>query len=162
MQVLLPAIQANYAMVQGDVLARASAEWMQHMTSQIRTAYEYNYDRTWNNAYAGGLYDLKLLRQQSIALDAPAYTGIADIMTALYMGLLVDHCGDVPFSEALAGSEDLKPAPCDWPRYLPSRRFQCQCRLSSHRCYDARRLSYVRWDSQQLVRGHHARVSCRS
>ena len=50
MQVLLPAIQANYAMVQGDVLARASAEWMQHMTSQIRTAFEYNYDRTWNNA----------------------------------------------------------------------------------------------------------------
>ena len=109
MQVLLPAIQANYAMVQGDVLARASAEWMQHMTSQIRTAYEYNYDRTWNNAYAGGLYDLKLLREQALALDAPAYAGIADIMTALYMGLLVDHFGDVPFTQALSGSQNLKP-----------------------------------------------------
>ena len=57
----------------------------------------------------GWIVRSKLLREQAIALDAPAYAGIADIMTALYMGLLVDHFGDVPFTQALSGSQNLKP-----------------------------------------------------
>ena len=57
MQVLLPAIQAVMRWYRAmcwpcECGMDAAYDW------QIRTAFEYNYDRTWNNAYAGGLYDL--------------------------------------------------------------------------------------------------------
>ena len=42
--------------------------------------------------------------------EAYAYRGIAKIMTAMYLGVLTDHFGDIPYSQALQGAAGLKPA----------------------------------------------------
>jgi hypothetical protein len=42
--------------------------------------------------------------------DAPAYRGIAKIMTAFALGILTDHFGDIPYTEAFTGAANLKPA----------------------------------------------------
>lgn len=117
MGVLLPSAQASYGMVQGDVLPRLTSIFMQQMTGTDRQSLAHNryaqigegdFDTPWNNSYAGGLYDLKLIIDKADAQGATAYSGIAKIMTAMYLGILTDHFGDIPYSQALQGAGNLK------------------------------------------------------
>ncbi|MAZ97516.1 SusD/RagB family nutrient-binding outer membrane lipoprotein [Schleiferiaceae bacterium] len=117
MEVLLPSAQAAYGMTQGDVLPRLTSIFMQQMTGTDRQSLAHNryaqigegdFNTPWNNSYAGGLYDLKLIEDKAIAADASAYVGVAKIMTAMYLGVLTDHFGDIPYTEALQGADNLK------------------------------------------------------
>lgn len=119
MNVLLPSAQASYGMVQGDVLPRLTSIFMQQMTGTDRQSLAHNryaqigegdFSTPWNNSYAGGLYDLKLIMEAADEAGAPAYSGVAKIMTAMYLGILTDHFGDIPYTEALGGADNLKPA----------------------------------------------------
>lgn len=58
-----------------------------------------NYNNEWSRAYANALTDLEFLTGS----DNPSYRGIAKIMKAYVYQGLVDHWGDVPFSEAISG-----------------------------------------------------------
>jgi hypothetical protein len=118
MTVLLPSAQTSFAMVQGDGLARLSSVFMQQMTGTDRQALAHNryaqigeadFDGIWtDNGYSGGMYDLKLIIDK--AGDAsPHYAGVAKIMMAMYLGLFTDTWGDIPYSEALKGSDNLNP-----------------------------------------------------
>jgi len=117
-QVLLPSAQVSYAMAQGDVLPRLSSIFMQQMTGTDRQSLAHNryaqigesdFDQVWGeNGYAGGLYDLKIIIEKTDD-DAPHYAGVARVMTALYLGLFTDTWGDIPWSEALQGSENYNP-----------------------------------------------------
>ena len=118
MSTLLPSAQASYAFVQGDVLPRLTGIFMQQMTGIDRQSLAHNryvqigegdFDTPWNNSYAGGLYDLKLVIDKADATDAPAYRGVAKIMMAMYLGTLTDHFGDIPYAESLQGAENFKP-----------------------------------------------------
>jgi hypothetical protein len=53
----------------------------------------------WQRAYANCLADLNYLRSS----ESAAYRGVAGILTAYVFQGLVDHFGDVPYSEALQG-----------------------------------------------------------
>jgi hypothetical protein len=117
MEVLLPSAQAAYGMTQGDVLPRLTSIFMQQMTGTDRQSLAHNryaqigegdFSTPWNNSYAGGLYDLKLIMDKANELDAPAYAGVAKIMTAMYLGILTDHFGDIPYTQALQGADNLK------------------------------------------------------
>lgn len=117
MEVLLPSAQAAYGMTQGDVLPRLTSIFMQQMTGTDRQSLAHNryaqigegdFSTPWNNSYAGGLYDLKLIMEKAAELDAPAYAGVAKIMTAMYLGILTDHFGDIPYTQALQGADNLK------------------------------------------------------
>jgi len=117
MEVLLPSAQAAYGMTQGDVLPRLTSIFMQQMTGTDRQSLAHNryaqigegdFSTPWDNSYAGGLYDLKLIIDKADELDAPAYTGVAKIMTAMYLGILTDHFGDIPYTQALQGADNLK------------------------------------------------------
>lgn len=119
MGVLLPSAQASYGMVQGDVLPRLTSIFMQQMTGTDRQSLAHNryaqigegdFSTPWNNSYAGGLYDLKLIEEKAAAANAPAYAGVAKILTAMYLGVLTDHFGDIPYSQALQGADNLKAA----------------------------------------------------
>jgi hypothetical protein len=56
-------------------------------------------DGYWQRAYANCLTDLKFLSKS----ESAAYRGVSKVLTAyIYQGL-VDHFGDVPFSEAVSG-----------------------------------------------------------
>ena len=119
MNVLLPAAQASYGMMQGDVLPRLTSIFMQQMTGNDRQSLAHNryaqigegdFDNPWGLAYSGGMYDLQLIMDKATEKEAYAYRGIAKIMTAMYLGVLTDHFGDIPYSEALQGAGQLKPA----------------------------------------------------
>jgi hypothetical protein len=119
MGVLLPAAQAGCGMLQGDVLPRLTSIFMQQMTGTDRQSLAHNryaqigegdFNTPWNNSYAGGLYDLQLIMDLADEQDAPAYRGIAKIMTAFALGILTDHFGDIPYTEAFNGAANLKPA----------------------------------------------------
>ena len=118
MQVLLPAAQAGCGMLQGDVLPRLTSIFMQQMTGTDRQSLAHNryaqigegdFDTPWGNTYAGGLYDLKLIIDKADESGATAYSGIAKIMTAFALGILTDHFGDIPYTDALTGANNLKP-----------------------------------------------------
>jgi len=117
MEVLLPSAQAAYGMTQGDVLPRLTSIFMQQMTGTDRQSLAHNryaqigegdFNTPWNNSYAGGLYDLKLIEDKAEAAGASAYVGVAKIMTAMYLGVLTDHFGDIPCTDALQGADNLK------------------------------------------------------
>lgn len=117
MEVLLPSAQAAYGMTQGDVLPRLTSIFMQQMTGTDRQSLAHNryaqigegdFNTPWNNSYAGGLYDLKLIEEKAEAAGASAYVGVAKIMTAMYLGVLTDHFGDIPYTDALQGADNLK------------------------------------------------------
>jgi len=57
-----------------------------------------SYGNTWANLYFN-IDDLLVLIDQANELGAPHYSGVAKVMTAYNLGLLVSMFGDVPFSE---------------------------------------------------------------
>jgi len=61
-----------------------------------------DYNGYWQRAYANCLTDLKFVSES----DSPAYSGIAKVLEAyIYQGL-VDHFGDIPFTEGVSGAID--------------------------------------------------------
>tara|TARA_Y100000385_G_C13078214_1_gene632516 strand:+ start:541 stop:1881 length:1341 start_codon:yes stop_codon:yes gene_type:complete len=117
LNVLLPSAQASYGMVQGDVLPRLTSIVMQQMTGTDRQSLAHNryagisegdFDTPWNNSYSLGMYDLQLILNKA-GDEEKAYTGIAKIMMAMYLGILTDHFGDIPYSDALQGAANLIP-----------------------------------------------------
>ena len=73
-------------MTQGDVLPRLTSIFMQQMTGTDRQSLAHNryaqigegdFNTPWNNSYAGGLYDLKLIEEKAEAAGASAYVGVA-------------------------------------------------------------------------------------
>lgn len=59
-----------------------------------------DHNNYWFRSYANALTDLKEIEKA----DIPGYSGVSKILSAyIYQGL-VDHFGDIPFSEALSGA----------------------------------------------------------
>jgi len=58
--------------------------------------------------YAGAMKDCALIIEQARDRDQPYYEGIAKVLMAHNLGLATSYWGDVPYSEALKGSESLK------------------------------------------------------
>jgi len=67
-----------------------------------------NYWRT--GLYAGSLRSANLMIQKAETANAPHYAGIAKILLAAGYGDATAYFGDIPFSEALKGIDNLKPA----------------------------------------------------
>jgi hypothetical protein len=63
----------------------------------------------WQNAYQGILEDIRLMN--ILATDAEQYNHIAigQVIQSYVLTTLVDFFGDIPYSEALKGSENLNP-----------------------------------------------------
>ena len=120
MSQLLPNAQTTLAYLQGGILSRYVTLWMQQTTSlagqsvppdQYRVL-DADMDRLWTNFYAGILMDLREIRRQAedpVAFS-PHYTGIAKVLEVITVTQLVDLWSDIPYSEALRGTENLKPA----------------------------------------------------
>ncbi|MBK9995164.1 MAG: SusD/RagB family nutrient-binding outer membrane lipoprotein [Saprospiraceae bacterium] len=58
-----------------------------------------DFNNAWTRAYANALADLKFLEKSS----DKTYNGISKIMQANLFQILVDHFGDIPFTEAIKG-----------------------------------------------------------
>lgn len=66
-------------------------------------------DQTWQDVYAGVLIDIKALKAAATPKEAYQHLGIAKILEAYVLMTLVDSFGDVPYKEALLGTENLNP-----------------------------------------------------
>jgi hypothetical protein len=63
----------------------------------------------WEDFYSGPMINLNLIINKANEENSPAYSGVAKIMLANCIGVVTDTWGDVPFSEALAGGQNLFP-----------------------------------------------------
>ena len=72
-----------------------------------------SFDGSWTTAYASILQDAHVLIKQADAGGLARHAGMARIISAYSLLLMVDNFGDVPFSEAFKGSGNLNPAPDD-------------------------------------------------
>ncbi|MCD4694936.1 MAG: SusD/RagB family nutrient-binding outer membrane lipoprotein [Bacteroidales bacterium] len=119
MDLLMPVIQARVAfnMMGGNDMARTQGIWMQYLTgiarqSQAEGAYTLragDVNNLWGDVYAGALMDIKQLHGISQG-SSPNFDGAADVLQAIAIISATDVWGDVPYSEALLGKENLTPA----------------------------------------------------
>jgi hypothetical protein len=73
----------------------------QHRDVRMNTAY--------TNLYQNALSNIDVLVKQATAQNSPAYAGIGKILQVMNLGMATDVWGDVPFTEAFRGTEELYP-----------------------------------------------------
>lgn len=93
-------------------VASTTSFFVQHFASpneasSTDTHESVSYGNTWANLYFN-IDDLLVLIDQAEELGAPHYSGIAKVMTAYNLGLLVNMFGDVPYSDGFT-DETLQP-----------------------------------------------------
>ena len=93
-------------------VAGTTSFFVQHFASpneanSTDTHDEVSYGGTWSSLYFN-LDDLLILIDQAEDIGAPHYAGIAKVMTAYNLGLLVNMFGDVPYSDGFT-DETLQP-----------------------------------------------------
>jgi len=109
-QVLLTSLEVNTIQnTEGDLARVASilSEQMAGATGQYQTLQNYNlqvsdYNNHWVGLYAGTMQNAKIMIDKYSATN-PYYTGIAQILMAVNLGIATDLWGDVPYSQAFGG-----------------------------------------------------------
>lgn len=120
LNLILPAAIGQTAYNQMALPARQPGIVMQHFMGidAQQVAYSANYlftENTFNNywnfgIYGGVLKDGRDLIDIATEAGQPYYVGIGKILQAEAFGRLTASFGDIPFSDALLGTESLKPA----------------------------------------------------
>lgn len=114
---ILPIVQTSLAYSQGGDLARFTSLFTQQdvgFSRQAAAYYSYvltsaDFDTPWGNMYTSVMGNNKDLMQKADAAGYNRYSGIARILMAYSLQLLVDMWGDVPYSEALNAAENTHP-----------------------------------------------------
>lgn len=70
---------------------------------------EFRMESTWEEIYLKILNNADVVNELGTELKSPHYNGIAHVVQAVSIAMLADVYEDAPFSNALAGSEILKP-----------------------------------------------------
>jgi hypothetical protein len=116
---ILPAAQSQAAFNQMASASRLSAIMMQHYDGFDAQQIEYMiYDinenalnNMWNTGlYGGVMKDCKVIEEKALETEGPHYQAISKILMANALGTATSLFGDVPYSEAFLGLENLKPA----------------------------------------------------
>jgi hypothetical protein len=115
---MLPEILAQSAYNKGATVGRAAGLITQQFVGiDAQQIQIYNYvlgEDAFNNywqtgLYAGVLRSCKVLTEKADEEGAPFYSGVAKIIMANEYALAASMFGDIPFSEALLGTENTKP-----------------------------------------------------
>ena len=69
-----------------------------------------SFDGIWGTAYSGFLQDATKLTEKADASGFNVHSGISRVLSAYVLATLVDYFGDVPYTEALQGSDNFNPA----------------------------------------------------
>ncbi len=110
---LLPSVEVQLAYTNGSTLSRMSNLLTQQYEGTDRQHLGfYNYLITsndiidiWDNIYSPTLINAQILIQKSTRVEFVGFRAAGRILTAAAIGAATDAFGDVPFSEALLGSE---------------------------------------------------------
>ncbi len=117
MKTILPTTQAGIAYVLGGDIGRFAGCFTQQLFGADRQhlgIYNYTFneneiDNAWNTMYAGPMVDLYTLMKLADKNNSPYYKGIAQILMAFSLGMWTDVCGDIPYSDAFKGVDNLTP-----------------------------------------------------
>lgn len=63
----------------------------------------------WSQVYLYNLPNLKVIKEKAAAIGATHYAAVADILTALNIGIATDTWDNIPYSQANQGQENLYP-----------------------------------------------------
>jgi hypothetical protein len=66
-------------------------------------------DAPWRNFYITTLNNLKMMNDKATTNGNYHYSGIAKILTAFVLGVATDYWGDIPYSAAFKGNNELQP-----------------------------------------------------
>ena len=110
---LLPPTQKALADVQGGGLFTTSNIFSQQMagingSEASLDGYnpnEFFVGNEWSDIYVNSMINLRFIIDQADAEGSPHYSGVARVQMAIALGLLTDTWGDVPYTQALQGSE---------------------------------------------------------
>ncbi len=69
-----------------------------------------NFDGRWSSAYAGMFIDIKTMNTLATTANLTHHIGMGQVMQAYTLLTLVDFFGDVPYTEAVLGADNLNPA----------------------------------------------------
>ena len=117
LDVILPTTQAGTAYVLGGDINRFTALFTQHITGVTRQhlglyRYEVTEDdinNAWVTMYSGPMMDLKIMIDKARENGSPHYQGVAEVLMAYCLGFWTDIIGDIPYSEAFLGNQELTP-----------------------------------------------------
>jgi len=115
---LLPQVQVRLAYVLGGDASRYTGIYTQHIDGVSRqfVAYQnYNlipadFDNMWANLYSGVMADNRQLQRVATEEGYIHYLGVSKAIEAYTLLLITDLWGDVPYSEAFQGRDNLQPA----------------------------------------------------
>lgn len=119
MNLLLPSIeQAVGYNLCGNDFVRTTNIWMQQFDGVTRQSYtEARYqllpadvNNVWDAVYTDMLINSKILinkAENTEGKESPYYAGIAKVLSATTLGIATDVFGDMPYSEALMGNENI-------------------------------------------------------
>ncbi len=65
---------------------------------------------TWSNVYLYVLPNLKIIREKALAVDAKHFDAVAQILTAINLGIATDSYENIPYTEAAQASGNFNPA----------------------------------------------------
>ena len=98
----------------GDGLSLFGMQLTRLMTLNSSKQYSSNFqasdsDDEWTNVYLGVLGDIRAMTPLAEVAGQTHHIGISQFIEAYLMTAMVDFYGDVPYSEAILGSENLNP-----------------------------------------------------
>lgn len=90
---------------------QAFGNYVQYFVGQGGTATgETTASGLWSQIYLNILPNLKVIKEKATAEGATHYNAVADILTAINLGIATDTWNNIPYSEAKLGQENLFPA----------------------------------------------------
>lgn len=116
MSLLMPAIQQTMGYnIMGNNTVRTTNIWMQIYDGVERQSHtEARYQLTaadvnnpWGNLYTELLINSKLLIEKAVEQESPHNAGVAKVMTAYSLAVASDLWGDIPYTDALSGTDNV-------------------------------------------------------
>jgi Starch-binding associating with outer membrane len=112
---LVAPIEVNAAYVIGGEIARWDCAWMQQITglqsqaadADIYIMNEADVTNAWSwNLYAPAMIDARIMMDKAAKENSPHFEGIAKVLMAYMLGVVTDHWGDAPYSDAFKGAQN--------------------------------------------------------
>ena len=122
MNLLIPGIQQMMGFgLMGNSSVRTVGMWVQIFDGVSRQSLaEGRYTESpsdandlWENAYTQIFINAKILEEKAVEEESPHNQAVAKIMTAYSLGIITDLYGDIPYSDALKGTENVLQATYD-------------------------------------------------
>ncbi len=114
---LLTPVEVSLAYAQGGDMSRFTSMYDQQTTGVSRQCQAYNEyiftnqdpETMWDNMYTANMYNDYNLMQVTSNGKYNAYKGIAEVLMAYNLQLMVDCWGQIPYSQAFKGTANLTP-----------------------------------------------------